>query len=145
MFFPFLNKRECRIKKIMFKILIQFPSLLQCESMDRIMLICSGFPLYLWLILLLVSLCDGEYWNETNNFGDFGTKRAERKIRPFKNNLLTFDTKDNNIEVAFEFSVPFISIPVKRSIDAVKNTVLVSVKLAFPTTHPSHADNLCCS
>ncbi len=30
-------------------------------------------------------------------------------------------------KVAFEFSVPFVSIPVKRSLDAVKTSVLVSV------------------
>lgn len=67
--------------------------------MHWITIIYSGFPLFLWLMFLSVSVSDGEFWNETHMFGDFQTRRDGRKIRPFKNNLLTFDTKENNIEV----------------------------------------------
>lgn len=65
--------------------------------MDRIVFIYGSFPLFL-LMFLSISV-SGEYWNETHIFGDFQMKRDGRKIRPHKNNLLTFDTKDNNIEV----------------------------------------------
>lgn len=72
--------------------------MLQCDSMDRIILIYGGFPLF-FLMFLSISVIGGEYWNETHIFGDFQTRRDGRKIRPFKNSLFTFDTKDNDIEV----------------------------------------------
>ncbi|KAJ6639257.1 hypothetical protein Bhyg_11999 [Pseudolycoriella hygida] len=50
-----------------------------------------------------------EYWNETHFYGDFQTGRDGRRIRPHKNNLLSFDTKDDHIEVQCRFAFKSIS------------------------------------
>lgn len=65
--------------------------------MNMVILVYGGFPLF--LLMFLSNSVNGEYWNETHLFDDFQTRRDGRKIRPHRNNLLSFDTKDNNIEV----------------------------------------------
>lgn len=71
--------------------------MLQCESMDRIIFIYGCLPLFV-LMFLSISV-SGEYYNETHIFEDFQMRRDGRKIKPHRNNLFSFDTKENHIEV----------------------------------------------
>uniref|UniRef100_A0A182QVB2 DUF4781 domain-containing protein n=1 Tax=Anopheles farauti TaxID=69004 RepID=A0A182QVB2_9DIPT len=43
--------------------------------------------------------------------------------------FISFETKDNNIEVEIDFAIPFLSIPIKRSVNGVMSSVLKGTPL----------------
>lgn len=62
--------------------------------------------------------------------GDFNSRREPR--------FVSFQTKDDNIEVEIDFAIPFLSIPVKRSLSGAmgtfQNVIKVRVKTVKVTT-----------
>lgn len=90
------------------------------------------------LILLLISINEIQgYYSDvnetiTNNIVQsyISSENGERKQIYLKNidqssrepRFISFQTKDDNIEVEIDFAIPFLSIPVKRSLSGAMGT-----------------------
>lgn len=63
----------------------------------------------------------------------FNHYRSDAKRREPR--FISFQTKDDNIEVEIDFAIPFLSIPVKRSLSGamgtLQNVISVSLHLCF--------------
>lgn len=70
--------------------------------------------------------------------GDFNSRREPR--------FVSFQTKDDNIEVEIDFAIPFLSIPVKRSLSGAMGTFqnVIKVRLKTLTVETSSELDLNC-
>ncbi|XP_031630522.1 uncharacterized protein LOC116345366 [Contarinia nasturtii] len=81
---------------------------------------CSAFLFHFRVI-------HADYTNSTINVArtisdDFQSfQRTGKRTSARDGRLFTFETKNDDIQVGIEFSVPFISIPVKRSVNSMKS------------------------
>lgn len=51
--------------------------------------------------------------------------------------FISFNTKDDNIEVEIDFAIPFLSIPVKRSLSGAMGTIQNAIKVSSSYNHRS--------
>lgn len=67
---------------------------------------------------------------------NFKAREFDKVFRLYENNLnrreprfISFQTKDENIEVEIDFAIPFLSIPVKRSLSGAMGTIHNVIKV----------------
>lgn len=66
--------------------------------------------------------------------GQFKEKDFDKVFRLYENDrreprFISFQTKDDNIEVEIDFAIPFLSIPVKRSLSGAMGTIKNVIKV----------------
>lgn len=59
-------------------------------------------------------------------FEHYRSEKPRREPR-----FISFQTKDDNIEVEIDFAVPFLSIPVKRSLSGAMGTLQNVIKVSY--------------
>lgn len=103
------------------------------------------------LLLLLVALSQVQgfhrNWTSSENHvhSNLDSLQKQFKIKDFDNvfqhyrsdnrrrepRFISFQTKDENIEVEIDFAIPFLSIPVKRSLSGALGTFQNMIKVSF--------------
>ncbi|XP_055589438.1 uncharacterized protein LOC129741714 [Uranotaenia lowii] len=72
---------------------------------------------------------DQHHSNRLHGGGLIRSTRSNGGQQAREPKFISFQTKDNNIEVEIDFAIPFLTIPVKRSIDGVMSSVLQGTPL----------------
>lgn len=109
------------------------------------------------LLLLLIALIRVQgYHNDTNGtssenyvYTSLDSHQKQFKIKDFDNvfrhyrsdnkrresRFISFQTKDDNIEVEIDFAIPFLSIPVKRSLSGAMGTLQNVIKVSVSSRY----------
>ncbi|CAH1101427.1 unnamed protein product [Psylliodes chrysocephalus] len=69
--------------------------------------------------LLFLLFCCTDSWNFTENLLRFKKDSFSTK----SGRLISFDASDGNLKVDLEFSIPFLEVPVQKSVDYARNFV----------------------
>lgn len=62
-------------------------------------------------------------YNQRKLFDDSFKHYRSDQLKPRQSRFISFNSKDDNIDVELDFAIPFLSIPVKRSLDTALGTL----------------------
>lgn len=100
---------------------------------------------YSLLLLLMAATRVQGYYSGTNGTSldsrhkQFRLKEFDAVFQHYRSDyerreprFISFQTKDDNIEVEIDFAIPFLSIPVKRSLSGAMGTLQNVIKVCLP-------------